>query len=710
MKKHFFIILFGICINTIFKTSLCSSLELYASIDLHMENVDFFSEENLINCRVSKNDEEIKDSVIEFHWKKSRGVFNISEPGTYKMTCNKENEENTVVEDTIIIPAELFKTRRSKINLPSVQGNEGFMSRKLPEEGDTMNVRVRSAENRERFAAFYEQPPLLTNASREETLTFVNNLVQQGTDLHDIYIEPLLKMLEPSFYHNGTHLIDLSKNPLLHQSDEKVPLENRTFEPSSFGDNQTPLLDGGMGWMKAFNFSAKRRICGAGARVHFYDDGYHTQHEDLKNPNIHLRSQKNGCTDYSRVCDHGTSSLGILGAVKNNFGIEGLSRCADEINIYSYGHSITDAMNYARPGDIYGVNVQFCLEVPDCKRMFPYTCTYPNEVITFAKSNIIVVQAAGNAHLNLNEFDRCKNQQGPGYGFVVSATLRDSIYKRNMGLSDNGIGWFTNYNHDNSIVNGWGNNVLTTTSQTGGELFLGRDRGYDLFSGTSSATPLTTAAVTVIQGYFRSMCPDKYLSFTSLEEIFKATGNRQQVPYKMGYAINIEAAIQYINKNFLPRCDNALEKPPLEEYVNSYDSLIDPWTIVENVQNRPQCRDHNVKLEKNINYLTENLILRYIETGLKNLVICQKDGQWISDSFYLPMLSENTVKKLNGVTLSFVRESGYSFNVYKSFGVGAWQLQRGQYVKFIINSDNDQPNEGNLKCTPKKIKYKTQIY
>lgn len=434
-----------------------------------------------------------------------------------------------------------------------------------------------------------------------------------------------------------------------------------------------------MGWMKSYNFSARYRICGRGSNVHLYDNGYHLTHEDLDNPRIRVRSQINECDNFTITCDHGTPSLGLLAATKNDYGIEGLVRCADSINLYSYGHPIEDALKYAKPGDIYGINVQYC--IPDCDTMFPLACVYPSLTDQFYRSGVIVVQAAGNAHLDLDRFYRCMHQRGPSYGFVVSATLRNSDAKRDRGVSDTGIGWFTNYNHDNSVINNWGNRVTTTYAASGDVYFGGRNKGYGSFSGTSSATPLTTGVLGVLQGYMRSRCPKMFLSFDNFVQVFAATGFEQQLSSKMGYMPNIYRALIYIEKTFVARCKDKVHfvNFPLESIVHDYDNLYDAWHVVAaNQQNAMvSCHDNNIPFDRyRHGYLNEQQLLEWTAGKPTNLVLCQSKHPAI----YLPPLKLKTIRKLRGTTITFIYPKKKTtnmttiFRVVRTFGNDVWNL------------------------------------
>lgn len=642
-----------------FSSITCLDLSIDAS--LRSGKVYFRSDKELRDCRIFHNDLIDSSIPIEFVWKKLRGNFIIKKHGLYVMKCNRDRDIGS-----IDISIGLVYNRLS-MSLDK-EFREDVFNGTIPKSWFRVNIYVRKLKNTNNFASFFHNGPRLTNISRIKAISFIKNLFRLNYTLAQINVVPVYIQNTPTLSRNVTQL-------------DKITKANY----SSIYHRKSPLLDGTMGWMKSYNFSAHNRICGKGTNIHFYDDGYHLQHEDLQNPNIYVRSQITECDSFQRICDHGTPSLGILAAMKNDYGIEGLTRCADSINLYSYGHPIEDVLKFAKPGDIFGINVQYC--IPNCSTMFPFACTYPWLADQFYKNGIILVQAAGNAHLDLNSYDICKNQKGAQYGFVVSATIRDSDTKRDKGITDLGIGWFTNYNHDNSIVNNWGDRVTTTYAMNGDIYFGGLNRGYGSFSGTSSATPLTTGVFGILQGYMRSRCPKMFLNFDNFVEIFSATGYDQQFKYKMGYMPNLYKAIEYIEKTFVSRCKlpEKLQNFPFEKFVNEYDSLRDNWKIVS--QAKPvKCNQNNIPFMNISNgYLNEELLLQWSGGRPRKLIMCQCDGFWRHKAVYMPPLSKETIKLLRGTTITFRRESRYEFRIVQTFGTRVWDLKLYSQIVFKLN-------------------------
>lgn len=589
---------------------------------------------------------------LKFTWRERRGYFIPSLPGTYTLRCNEDS-------GSIEVQAHLG----SRTATPTLPIPEENFDGHIDEAWQFVNIYTRPETRLDQFGAFYEQSPIRRNISRADALDFIANELSATHTLAQIHVDPVFWPVTPNF--------------------GQEPEEQR---PRRAVDVKSPLLDGTMGWVKAMNFSAHERLCGKGANLHFFDDGYHLGHEDLANPRIKVRRQISTCTDFTKYCDHGTASLGILAAEKNDFGIEGLARCADSINLYSYTFPVEAALEYAEPGDIYGINVQYCMK-PNCQggEMYPFACTYPAIVNLLHENGIVVVQSAGNAKMNLSNYERCKNQAGAQFGFVVSATVRNSDLKRDLGVSDIGVGWFTNYNHANCIFNHWGERVTTTYATKGDTYFGGKNRGYGPFSGTSSATPLAAATATVLQGYMRSRCPGLFLDFDDLAEIFRNTGSPQQLPYQMGYEPNLYAGLDYIETHFVSRCNAPPQNPDtcgLEAAVPSYDDLQDPWRAA--AKPRPAtCADSIDLASIQSPYISEIDLIAWTVAN-RDIVICQSKGNWKYPALYLPAVTAANYERMRMITLTVIRESGNEFRVVPIFGKTLWNLALGQHLTISI--------------------------
>lgn len=615
----------------------------------------------LEDCQLHLNGLE-SELELEFSWHKYRGFFTINQSGLYELSCNNGTHTGSIN----ILP-ELMRASRNTVSPYSESKYDGL----IPEDWNFLKIYLRQIQDINRFSAFYENGAEHENVTRDEALQYLESL--NSTHTHEqIHIEPVYERIVPQD--------NVSVGGGRGGGDGRRVCENE-LPPA----NQTsPLIDGTLGWTKAMNFSAQNRLCGKGATIHFYDDGYHLQHEDLQNPKINVRSQIAKCNTFDKDCDHGTPSLGILAAMKNDFGIEGLSRCADEINLYSYNAPVESVLKYARPGDIYGINVQYCIN--SCNTMFPFACANPNLVNQFYRNGIIVVQAAGNSHLRLSNYPICQRQSGPSYGFVVSATVRDTEVQRDLGLSDTGIGWFTNYDHANSIVNNWGDKVVTTYATWGDIYFGGQNKGYGTYGGTSSATPLTTGVFGVLQGYMRSRCTNMFLGFDDFAQIFRSTGGAQQVSSLMGYSPNLYRSIAYIEQYFVPRCDkNHLTKSDgYEEYVKSYDDLIDGWKPIASVTTA-KCANNNVNISEITTFLNENHLIKWTNAAGKDLILCQNHTNYRERVIYLPPVSKTNMAKLRGTRLTVIRNSYPFFRVAKTFGIGTWDLYSEVPVTFQLN-------------------------
>ena len=249
---------------------------------------------------------------------------------------------------------------------------------------------------------------------------------------------------------------------------------------------------------------------GSGVKIIDIELDWRTTHEDLdKALGAVIGSYPGGGSSYS---NHGTAVIGELIAGNNEYGVTGICPGADigmvSVLYQSTASAIYTGIENLEPGDVMLIE----LHAPGPRYNFQdrpdqlgYVCmeywqaNYDAMLYAWARG-IIVVEAAGNGAEDLDD--------------VIYENLFDTTYRNSHAIIV-GAGYpaasgdnlkrlgFSNYG---SRVNlqGYGSGVYTCGY---GTLFNGDgdvNQYYTAtFSGTSSASPIVTGAVTCLQGYYR---------------------------------------------------------------------------------------------------------------------------------------------------------------------------------------------------------------
>jgi serine protease len=268
-------------------------------------------------------------------------------------------------------------------------------------------------------------------------------------------------------------------------------------------------------------------------------------HEDLRIPNLRVLETEL-TPDRFGGPEHGTAVLGILSSLPNNFGVTGIapgafayvaSASSKELG-YQPARAIGIAMNKLRAGDVIVIEQQ----APVCGLEDYGPLEYYQDVFDAVSAatakGIIVVAAAGNGDINLDRdtcvgaFDRARRDS---QAIIVGAG--SSTDRTRMNFSSYG---------SRVDVQGWGENVATTGY---GDAYNPSDdprRYYTTsFNGTSSATPIVSGTVLVIQGV-RKACGLPPATALEMRELLVRTGTKQGSPRarNIGPLPNLQAALK----------------------------------------------------------------------------------------------------------------------------------------------------------------------
>ncbi|BBH46597.1 S8 family serine peptidase [Pseudomonas sp. KU43P] len=249
-------------------------------------------------------------------------------------------------------------------------------------------------------------------------------------------------------------------------------------------------------------------VKGRGARVHFSDGGLYPNHEDLQ-ANERLKVIP---PTVNAEPEHGTASAGILLARDNGFGMTGICHAA-ELFIYDnrakdargYSQTLKKLLAYTRPGDIVAVNRQTA-NIDAMVAFLPslHDKTWWEVTRTLTERGAVVLNAACNGAYKTDVNAGTTASYGVDlshWRFFKDHGDADAILVGACHSWDGKPHQYSNYHYRYRMLNAWGDSVATLGY---GKLQDkdGHDRDYTHnYGGTSSATPIVTGALALIQSY-----------------------------------------------------------------------------------------------------------------------------------------------------------------------------------------------------------------
>jgi hypothetical protein len=254
---------------------------------------------------------------------------------------------------------------------------------------------------------------------------------------------------------------------------------------------------------------------------------YNPTHEDL---NTLVQMQPNVVSMYTAFGhDHGTAVLGVIASGWNAYGTTGsvpecVTRFYPEFSTLTTGSQsrtacVTAAIAASAAGDIVMLEMQTDGPATGSSDYVPaeYTLSLWNAVKTGTDAGVIVTAAAGNGNQNLSNAGlfSAYNARGDSGAIIVGA-----------GSSARVKSSFSTYGARVN-VQGWGGGVFTTGY--GSHATYGSDvnqRYASGFSGTSSATPVVTSAVALLQSVAIKIL-GRRLSPVEVRTILVTTGRAQ---------------------------------------------------------------------------------------------------------------------------------------------------------------------------------------
>ena len=281
---------------------------------------------------------------------------------------------------------------------------------------------------------------------------------------------------------------------------------------------------------------------GAGIKLCDIEYGFNATHTDF--PAIPILGNTPVDPFSGGGIDHGTAVFGVVVAKDNGWGTTGIAPdCSPYFagaftsqNNYNLNIAMTSAMTTLGAGDVLLLEQQ--IGGPNVDTVNPASQVglvpvewfkpYYNTIKLAVGQGITVVEAAGNGQQNLD--DTVYSTGNGGHHPFLAANNSGAII---VGAGGAGAGepararlWFSNYG---SRVDLQGNGEAVTTTGYG-DLYNaeGNDNQYtQQFGGTSSASPIVSGAVILLQSVFKSERGGATLSPAQVRDVLKATAKAQ---------------------------------------------------------------------------------------------------------------------------------------------------------------------------------------
>lgn len=300
-------------------------------------------------------------------------------------------------------------------------------------------------------------------------------------------------------------------------------------------------------------------VTGKGARIHFSDGGIYPNHEDLRgNPNFKIvRPEPNDDPD------HGTASVGVMLAMRNGIGMTGISHDCElflydnraEANAERYA-TPKELLLHVEPGDIVGINRQTAnIDVLHTFLPSLHDQVWWDVCQALTRRGAVVLNAAANGSAKTNRQKGTTQDTGVDlsqWPYFTDHGDADAILVGACQFWDGKPMHFSNHSYRYRMLNAWGIGVATLGYGALQDK-PGHDRDYtDNYSGTSSATPMTTGALALIQSYAIEQ-HHVYLNANQMHLLVMASGYKDAtVPdtdvLPMGARPNVHGALVMLDR------------------------------------------------------------------------------------------------------------------------------------------------------------------
>ena len=276
---------------------------------------------------------------------------------------------------------------------------------------------------------------------------------------------------------------------------------------------------------------------GESVKVLDIEGAWKWDHEDLPDPFFTAGGSYNDVG----WRNHGTAVVGEIRGVSNGFGVTGIAHEVEVGGVSIAELSVADAINTCAAaldeGDIFLIELHSPGPNATGSGQHGYVCMEFwqdnfDAILLATASGRICVEAAGNGEQDLDD---------PVYQNLFNRDFRDSgaIICGATNGEELEPAWFTNYG-SRVDLHGWGYSVVTTGY---GDLQGGDETEWYTagFSGTSSASPIVTGSVAVLQGLSKAAYGIE-LNAKLARDILVATGTPQTGWKQIGPRPDLTAA------------------------------------------------------------------------------------------------------------------------------------------------------------------------
>lgn len=297
-------------------------------------------------------------------------------------------------------------------------------------------------------------------------------------------------------------------------------------------------------------YAWSKGIFGQGIQVFDIEYGVNRAHEKLEDQPVSIMS---GMTIHSNVsaayAEHGTAAVSVVCSDKLEYGNVGMMHGITSMMLvpeyteergYDRVFAVSKALQQATAGDIVMYEMQAGIDNGSEYVPADYNTTIWNLTKAAVDAGIVIIAAAGNGGVNLDDDSRLGSyrSRGDNGSIIVGAGSSDG---NNNRLTFSTYGARVN-------VQAWGTSVISAGygnyARIGGDF----NQNYTMFSGTSSATPIVASAAIAIQSYYHDRT-GAYLDGRQMREILMATGKPQGDPQNghIGPLPNVKTAFDYVD-------------------------------------------------------------------------------------------------------------------------------------------------------------------
>ncbi|HIF9349676.1 TPA: S8 family serine peptidase [Photobacterium damselae] len=320
------------------------------------------------------------------------------------------------------------------------------------------------------------------SSSKSGNVKHINSIIRSLNNISNvelIYPEPIPEAIDDNN-------IILSPYSLQSSATPTPNFEEKQYYLKAPDDKKFKYVVGGIDAYYAWGFPGGD---GKGITIVQKEIGqWNEDHEDLPPSIYQFAGSQNG--------EHGTAAMGIMGGLKNGFGITGIAHNAVFARAGSTSSNFPELIEKLKAGDVIQVGLQVNRGAiagcdSGCYQPMESSDVWFNFIKELTDKGVHVIQAAGNGSLDLDH---------PDFKGKYNRSIRDSGSNLVGAVcANNGkTAWFSNYGSriDSSS---WGCWDVVTTGYS--ELASGINANYtDSFSGTSSANPIIAGATASLSG------------------------------------------------------------------------------------------------------------------------------------------------------------------------------------------------------------------